>query len=347
MGSIRRMSNHPSQRHSYGLNRTWRSTLKIQFQFGRVLFALAGRRLTGNVSAKDKISMGAISDDSRVNTVRIEKWDEALRRQDVYRSLAVFRGQTNSKWDLTPSFIRELKRLEKTESWLSSEAYLIDEFRRRGHLYVETMPKKEDRLGHLILMQHHGAPTRLLDFTYSFYIACFFAFCAAQPDTESVVWVVDDAWLRLGSTKSTGSNNWNHALRGEQLAAQYRRGNEILNELHSKFKGGGGERNRLDSRVLMIEPEQQIERLGIQQGLFLMPVELNCSFLENLIGNCSEFDDSDPPDYRIPNKVITKLVFSKSARNTGFRELGKMNVSAESLFPGMDGFCRSLSHFVL
>ena len=49
MGSIRRMSNHPSQRHSYGLNRTWRSTLKIQFQFGRVLFALAGRRLTGNV----------------------------------------------------------------------------------------------------------------------------------------------------------------------------------------------------------------------------------------------------------------------------------------------------------
>ena len=38
-----------SQRPSYGLNSTWRSTLKIQFQFGRVLFALAGRRLTGNV----------------------------------------------------------------------------------------------------------------------------------------------------------------------------------------------------------------------------------------------------------------------------------------------------------
>ena len=41
-----------SQRPSYGLNRTWRSTLKIQFQFGRVLFALAGRRLTGNVQQR-------------------------------------------------------------------------------------------------------------------------------------------------------------------------------------------------------------------------------------------------------------------------------------------------------
>jgi hypothetical protein len=31
---------------------TWRSPLKIQFQFGRVMFALAGRRLTGNVRQK-------------------------------------------------------------------------------------------------------------------------------------------------------------------------------------------------------------------------------------------------------------------------------------------------------
>jgi len=39
---------HHSQRPSYGLNRTWRSTLSTQFQFGRVMFTLAGRRLSGN-----------------------------------------------------------------------------------------------------------------------------------------------------------------------------------------------------------------------------------------------------------------------------------------------------------
>jgi len=41
-----------SQRPSYGLNRTWRSTLKIQFQFEEIMFALAGRRLTGNVQQR-------------------------------------------------------------------------------------------------------------------------------------------------------------------------------------------------------------------------------------------------------------------------------------------------------
>ncbi len=35
------------------LNRTWRTMLKIQFPFERILFALAGRRLTGNDRRKE------------------------------------------------------------------------------------------------------------------------------------------------------------------------------------------------------------------------------------------------------------------------------------------------------
>ena len=55
---------HPdqrSQRPLYGLIRTWRSTLKIQFQFGRVMFALAGRRLTGNDGVDHTRAMASVS----------------------------------------------------------------------------------------------------------------------------------------------------------------------------------------------------------------------------------------------------------------------------------------------
>src|SRR5438093_2893211 len=38
----------------------------------------------------------------------------------------------------------------------------------------------------LALMQHYGAPTRLLDFTYSFWIALFFAFEEAENDCSVV-----------------------------------------------------------------------------------------------------------------------------------------------------------------
>jgi len=44
------------------------------------------------------------------------------------------------------------------------------------------VPAIPDTLEWLAFMQHYGAPTRLLDFTYSFWIALFFAFEEAETD---------------------------------------------------------------------------------------------------------------------------------------------------------------------
>ena len=42
-------------------------------------------------------------------------------------------------------------------------------------------------------MQHHGAPTRLLDFTYSVYVAAYFALENADSD-GCAVWAVNGPW---------------------------------------------------------------------------------------------------------------------------------------------------------
>src|SRR5260370_562857 len=56
-----------------------------------------------------------------------------------------------------------------------AEDYVEREFRRRAHQYVTDMPRDHDDLEWLALMQHHGAPTRLLDWTRSPHVAAFFA----------------------------------------------------------------------------------------------------------------------------------------------------------------------------
>lgn len=64
-------------------------------------------------------------------------------------------------------------------------------FRRQCHRYVSRYPTTPLEL--LALMQHYEAPTRLQDWTYSFYVALFFAVDRASPERSdrSTVWAAD------------------------------------------------------------------------------------------------------------------------------------------------------------
>jgi len=124
--------------------------------------------------------------------------------------------------------------------------------------------------------------------------------------------------------------------------------NKQLRSLYDDFKGGGKPNaDCLNNLVLMIEPTRQKQRLPVQQGLFLMPLNLHASFIENLRACSSHCDEPDSNWLKNTKKHVKKIVFTDEVRSVGLRELRKMNITAESLFPGMDGFAKSLSHTVL
>ena len=68
--------------------------------------------------------------------------------------------------------------------WRAREARAIRIFRRKAHNYLDDPRALDDDLRCLALMQHHGAPTRLLDFTKSPYVAAFFALESATDDAS-------------------------------------------------------------------------------------------------------------------------------------------------------------------
>src|SRR4051794_28961209 len=98
------------------------------------------------------------------------------------RSTLVFRGLSRAEY----SNVSSLARLEG--NYCELERHLIRNFRKYAH-QQSPGPSTWDWVA---LGQHHGLPTRLLDWTFSPLVALHFA-TAAWPETDAVLWAVDVA----------------------------------------------------------------------------------------------------------------------------------------------------------
>ena len=227
------------------------------------------------------------------------------------KDFCAFRGQSDARWHLTTTFERAAFNLESADRG-DLEQKIILEFKRRAHHYLSKVPEKTSHLEWLSLLQHFGGPTRLLDFTRSFYIALYFAIEGAQSD--SAVWVVDISFL--SEEKPTLGVKSTYSEKAEVTV------NEIL-----KTPG------RRDDKpgIVAVEPFTLNERMSIQQGLHLFPKNLYKTFEQNLFEPLGVNEDKAVRKYIIPKKLHLLIT----------DWLAQMNITAATLFPGLDGFARS------
>jgi len=86
----------------------------------------------------------------------------------------LYRGQIDCDWELMPKidrqpFIGKRGSLSREEY----ERWLLDQFKRKAFPFLETVPQNDWEW--LTLAQHHGIPTRMLDWTTNPLVALFFA----------------------------------------------------------------------------------------------------------------------------------------------------------------------------
>jgi FRG domain len=119
-----------------------------------------------------------------------DQWIEGGKYFDPW-----FRGQRKASRKLIPNIFRY--------KLFNEEDQIRSEFLRRAAQYVTEQPPN-DYWGWYFLMQHYGAPTRLLDWTDSALVALFFALNRESPspygegeedEEDSVVWVLNPWWL--------------------------------------------------------------------------------------------------------------------------------------------------------
>lgn len=139
--------------------------------------------------------------DIRVRNVT--QYVSALAQVRRRRRILWFRGQNNLRWRLLPS----LARLRG--DWLSTEAMLIKRFRQNA---LPLLPQADrSDWDWLLLMQHHGVPTRLLDWTENALAGLFFATVSVRgretAGTGGCVWVLDPVALNGEANLSMATND--------------------------------------------------------------------------------------------------------------------------------------------
>jgi hypothetical protein len=247
-----------------------------------------------------------------VKTVHFTRWSDYVAHTDGLEGWA-FRGQLRVDWPLVSSLTRRLREFcPDPHLWPLREARAMRVFRRKAHIHLHDRTALDDALRCLSLMQHHGAATRLLDFTKSPFVAAFFALESARQDVAVFALNTPDLWNRVP--------NFDPTLDRDRIDPRLPGNFEHFYAV-----------NRFP--VLWFgEPAEMDGRLMAQSGLFVVPGVLHES-LDTILENYGHSDE-----------LLHKIVLSAGMRHEAMRALYRMNLTYANLFPDLDGLARSLHY---
>lgn len=248
-------------------------------------------------------------------TIALKNWQDFKDLVQEFGENWAYRGQAHSGWVLSNA----IERTRFVNFYQGIEAEFLAEFQRGARNYLS----KDETPAHLIewlaLMQHHGAPTRLLDLTKSPFIAAYFAFehCLEKKDHSVAIWGINTVYLRDRAVEVLSAEFGEMLLQNKNLI------NEDL------FERIFYENNK--ALVFPVEPFRMNRRYSLQQSIFVSTGTSAQPFMEQLL-----FLGPDT------GRAVVKIEVPACERKEVMRDLQQMNLHRASLFPDLDGYALSL-----
>lgn len=242
--------------------------------------------------------------------VRVESWSQ-FHHYISSRDGWAFRGQSDAAWPLLSSLPRRLLQHDVSrELWRQREERAIRIFRRKAHVYLPDKSALNDDLRCLAMMQHHGAPTRLLDFTKSPFVAAFFALEHARGPAAVYALNTPGIWA--------AGPDFDPSLTRDAIDPRV---------------PGNFDRHFAVNHLPVVwfgEPREMDRRLVAQSGLLVIPGVLDMTLDDLLQG------------YGRGQVLVERVLLSPQVRTEAMHELYRMNITHATLFPDLEGLARSI-----
>ena len=247
-----------------------------------------------------------------------------------------FRGESLDSWELRPSLMRD--GLIRSESEMLTElmARCPDEFKSEGLA-----------ISQWVLAQHHGLRTRFLDLTRNPLVALFFAcesdfFNSGRLHVFSVPRILikpfnSDSISVIANFAKLPENEQKNILTAPPniVGSGYV---DSMRHLHQLIRGEKPYfEDRIDVRdlfrVFIVEPQQSSDRIRTQSGAFLVSAyHQRFERKEVLCGTPN-----------IPVYAHYTPIIPGSSKESILRELRLLNITRETLFPGLDESAKAIT----
>lgn len=238
----------------------------------------------------------------------------------------LFRGQANAAWTLESKLFRLTKNLGLEEA-LHRELESLFHFKERAHLFLkaERLPGTDDWFEWLSLMQHFCVPTRFLDWTTSLQVALYFASEDDPPCVDGAVWQFGNAdfFSAQGPISDLGDS--------------------VIKEIFGDAEKFASFGLSCPPYIQLFDANRKNERMISQRALHIYCWNL---FTDHAFGIGSILLREFVPKEKTVKNLLMKFVIPHQYKEQVRRHLHQLNITAASLFPGLDGIGRSITETI-
>ncbi len=245
-----------------------------------------------------------------IEELYLNSWQKNIER---YRSHYAFRGLSNKDYALETTLIR-----------LGSRYYDLEIHLLRNFIKYAKIEESHNYTiwNWLVIARHHGLPTRLLDWTYSPFVALHFATADIEKyESDGVIWCVDFVKLH-------------ESLPNEFRETLIKEGSDVFTvEMLSKISPAFPQRfdkNSKDNFVLFFEPPSIDDRIINQFALHSIASNPK-TILNDMLAQKPE--------------LYKRIIIPKKLKWEIRDKLDQANINERVMFPGLDGLCKWLERY--